>query len=96
MRRKPLAVIKPPLVSIVFNRFCYVAKTCGGDDALRRQVELLLDSHERAKSFLETPAAPPSGATALTRNLEGTRIGPYQLGPRICTTSAIRTASTIW
>ena len=34
----------------------YLASACGGDEALRQEVETLLASHERAKSFLETPA----------------------------------------
>src|SRR5438105_3892220 len=35
----------------------YLATACGDDEALRQEVELLLTSHQRAKSFLETPAA---------------------------------------
>ena len=61
-------------------RRSFVAQTCEG--SVRRQVELLLDSHNDEKSQ-ETPASPSSSGTGLTRNLEGSRIGPYLLGARI-------------
>ena len=74
------------------TRIWYVAKACDGDELVSREVELLLSSHERAtgkstgsstpNSFLET-GTPPLAVTAGTRNLEGNRIGPYLLGPRI-------------
>jgi hypothetical protein len=35
-------------------RASYLAKACGGNEAVQQEVELLLKSHERAKSFLET------------------------------------------
>jgi hypothetical protein len=34
----------------------YLAEACGGNEALRQEVESLLASDERAKSFLESPA----------------------------------------
>ncbi len=64
-------------------RRSYIARTCGDDEPVRQQVELLLDSHERAISSRELPAASSLGATGITRNLEGNRIGPYLLGARI-------------
>src|SRR5437764_983881 len=64
-------------------RAAYLWRTCGVDDALRREVEALLDSHDRAKSFLETPATPQSTHASRTAHLEGERIGPYQLAARI-------------
>jgi eukaryotic-like serine/threonine-protein kinase len=65
-------------------RRSHVAKTCGGDDSLRQQVELLLDSHERAKSAGETqPAVSLDTTAAAPRNLEGHRIGPYQIASRL-------------
>ncbi|MCI0460853.1 MAG: protein kinase [Gemmataceae bacterium] len=58
----------------------YVAAECGGDEALRREVEDLLSHFEGIGSFLEaTPAPsatvglPPPGASS------GTEIGPYRL-----------------
>lgn len=61
-------------------RRSFVARTCEG--SVRRQVELLLDSHDDPRS-LETPAPQSSSGPGLTRNLEGCRIGPYLLGVRI-------------
>src|SRR5207253_1280982 len=52
------------------GRPAYLSRTCGGDSALRQQVEALLTSHECAKSFLETPAVPPL-TDAQTTRLEG-------------------------
>ena len=63
------------------ERAAYLDQACGGDDALRRQVESLLDAHSRAGSFLDghgvsptlalAPASPPEGPGAI--------IGPYKL-----------------
>jgi serine/threonine-protein kinase len=64
-------------------RRSYVAKSCGGDASVRQQVELLLDSHERATSSSATPAAVSFDATGITRSLEGNRIGPYLVEARI-------------
>ena len=61
-------------------RSSYIASACGDDDALRRQVEALLASHEQANSFLETP---PVLGDLLPRNLEGQQLGPYLLESRI-------------
>ena len=62
-------------------RRSYVAQACDG--SVRQQVELLLESHERASSRREVAAAPSLGDINITRNLEATRIGPYLLGARI-------------
>jgi eukaryotic-like serine/threonine-protein kinase len=64
-------------------RRSYVAQSCGGDASVRQQVELLLASHERAKSSSATPAAVSLDATTITRSLEGNHIGPYLVGARI-------------
>ena len=63
-------------------RPAYLARACDGDDALRHDAEGLLASYEQAASFLETPAMLSPDATP-ARNLEGHRIGPYQLTSRI-------------
>ena len=63
-------------------RPAYLAAACGRDEALRQEVETLLASHDQATSFLETPAV-LFDDTIVTKNLEGQRIGPYQLTSRI-------------
>ena len=64
------------------RRRAYLAEACGGNEALRQEVESLLSWHERANSLLETPAAQFKGAMD-AKSLEGQRIGPYQLASRI-------------
>ena len=61
------------------RRPAYLAEGCGGNEALRQEVELLLASNERAKSFLETPAAAQVEDAFAAKNLEGQRIGSYQI-----------------
>jgi hypothetical protein len=58
-------------------------EACGGDKALRLEAEQLLASHERATSFLETPAMLLDDIAAAARSLEGRRIGPYQVASKI-------------
>ena len=62
-------------------RAAYLAEACAGDEALQREVESLLASHDDAGEFIEAPAA-----AALTQSDEeefasavGQRIGPYQV-----------------
>jgi len=65
------------------ERPAYLAAACVGNEALRREVESLLSSDERARSFLEAPAVVRGDDTRVTRSLEGHRIGPYQIASRI-------------
>jgi len=65
------------------ERPAYLAAACDGNDALRHEVESLLSSDGRAKSFLEAPAVVLGDDTRVTRNLEGHRIGPYEIASRI-------------
>ena len=66
-------------IAVADERQAYLAAACGGDDALRSEVEDLLRHQERLGSFLE--AAPSGLATAAepTREAPGTVIGPYKL-----------------
>jgi serine/threonine protein kinase/WD40 repeat protein len=66
------------------QRAAFLAQACAGDDALRRQVEELLQAHEAPGSFLNKPAALPAVTAAFSpastlREGPGTRIGPYKL-----------------
>ena len=61
------------------RRPAYLAEACGGNEALLQEVESLMASHERARSFLETPAAPQVENAFAARRLEGRRIGVYQV-----------------
>jgi serine/threonine protein kinase len=59
------------------ERRAYLESACGGNEALRREVESLLAQEELAASFLETdePTAPRNALEASI--LAGERIGPY-------------------
>jgi predicted ATPase len=65
------------------NRRTYVAAVCGCDEALRGQLERLLEAHLRARSFLETPGAVLLGTGDPDGNLEGQRVGSYLVSARI-------------
>jgi WD40 repeat protein/serine/threonine protein kinase len=55
---------------------------CGGDAALRAEVESLLEASARAGGFLEFPAPPPLLAATVDEPIRegpGTVIGPYKL-----------------
>src|SRR5215212_3682534 len=69
-------------------RRAHVAAACGGDEALRHEVDQLLRHHDEAGAFLDPPAGPTptadlsgSRTTAALPASEsaGTRIGPYKL-----------------
>ncbi len=64
------------------QRAAHLDRACGGDEALRREVEELLQAHSQAGGFLpENPAAPP----AVPSSMEGVgdRIGRYKLLQKI-------------
>jgi len=65
------------------ERGAYLALACGGNEAQRKQVEGMIESHGRAPGFLDTPAAALLDETMAVRSLAGQRIGPYQLSSRI-------------
>src|SRR5258708_36470810 len=61
------------------ERSAYLESACGGDEALRREVESLLDREELAANFLESgeraaPAKAVEGSVPA-----GEQIGPYLL-----------------
>ena len=74
-------------------RAAFLDEACGGDTALRRQVEALLSEQEHLGSFLEAPALGPADTAAWPTPAEGPdtvawpaadehpdgQIGPYQL-----------------
>ncbi|HET9269334.1 MAG TPA: hypothetical protein VFO31_14265, partial [Vicinamibacterales bacterium] len=48
-------------------RPAYLAAACGSDTSLRHEVEALLESHDCAETFLETPAAGLCDGTLFVR-----------------------------
>jgi len=63
------------------DRQVYLSETCAGNEALRQEVESLLASDERAKSFLKSPAVVRDDGTRVT-SLEGQRSGPFRVKER--------------
>jgi Tol biopolymer transport system component len=49
------------------ERVGFLTEACGNDEALRRELESLLEHHARAGDFIETPAADGRLATAVRR-----------------------------
>ena len=45
----------------------FLEQACAGDDSLRKEVQSLIDSHEHAGSFIETPAADLALAALIAR-----------------------------
>src|SRR5436189_875181 len=66
----------------------FLDTACEGDDVLRRNVEALLASHQRADSFIETPVAGLAASIVENRQadlLVGRTIGHYKISKRIGT-----------
>ena len=59
----------------------YLAEACGGNDALRAEVESLLLWDQSAKTFLESPAVLPGDAARheATLMMSGQRLGVYEV-----------------
>ena len=62
------------------ERAAFLDQACGGNDELRRSVELLLRAHDKAGGFLaESPAAAGVTVDRPVGEGPGTVIGPYKL-----------------
>src|SRR5262249_54505229 len=61
----------------------YVRDACGNDDGMRREVESLLSSYDRAADFIETPALEadpaPTEEVAPPSSVIGRRLGAYKI-----------------
>ncbi len=68
------------------KRNAYLEKACGGDAALKQEVEKLLHSDERAQSFIEIPAV-QAVAESLSKDKlsSGQSLGPYKIVSEIGT-----------
>jgi serine/threonine protein kinase len=68
-------------ISLVSERQAYVAAECGDDEALRREVEALLEHHQGVGSILEAaaPGLPIVTVDEPITERPGTVIGPYKL-----------------
>jgi serine/threonine-protein kinase len=68
------------------ERGAYLARACGGDEALRREVESLLARQASTEGFLEDPALAAAGLMVSETGgsmLTGRRFGAYEVHARI-------------
>jgi serine/threonine protein kinase len=61
------------------ERAAFLAQVCGGNDELRRNVEMLLKAHVKAGDFLEQAPRPGATVDQPISERPGTVIGPYKL-----------------
>src|SRR5437879_3307524 len=64
------------------SRSAFLDEACGGDESLRREVQMLLESHEQAENFIAAPAlevAARALAEAGTRSRAGQRLGSFEI-----------------
>ena len=81
--RRVRAIFEEALLLPAAERADYLARMCGDDAAIRRQVEGLLSSHDRGGDFLEQPAADLFARELAGAALDGHRLGPYEVESRI-------------
>jgi tetratricopeptide (TPR) repeat protein len=61
------------------NWDAFLTDACGTDAALRRQVEVVLRAHQRAESFLESPASVVLDVSRLGDEGAAAAVGPYRI-----------------
>ena len=61
------------------QRAAFLEQACGGDDALRREVESLLAQDPTREGILDRPAASLLDDSTVTTLAAGARLGPYQI-----------------
>ncbi len=71
-----LQALKRPAVA---ERDAFLKDACGEDEALRQQVDILIEAHEQAGSFLETGVLIAPTLDPPLSEGPGTVIGPYKL-----------------
>jgi tetratricopeptide (TPR) repeat protein len=74
------ALFHQALALPVAERAVFVNSACGGDDALRQRLEVLLQAHANPGSFLQSPAVT---VDAPSMEAPGMVIGPYRLMEQI-------------
>src|SRR5512140_349112 len=69
------------------QRSAYVQQACGGDSELRRRIDLLLQSNDRAAEFLQPAGSAGEGPTRVVAEpateKAGDFIGPYKIREKL-------------
>jgi len=66
------------------ERTAFLHEACAGDIELRSEVEALIDSHDRAGAFIESPAYEVmAGSLTVNDLVAGQSVGPYQIISRL-------------
>src|SRR6266498_3335942 len=68
------------------ERSAFLAEVCNGDESLRKEIETLLASYEKAESLFENPAAPDLAKVLKQSPAElpaGQVLGPYQIKSKL-------------
>jgi serine/threonine protein kinase/cephalosporin-C deacetylase-like acetyl esterase len=66
------------------ERAAFLAEACGGDEALHRELQSMLEALEKADGFMELPAlehAARLAGQAGSQLLAGRELGPFRIGP---------------
>jgi len=66
------------------ERAAFLAEACAGDEALRRELQFMLQAPEKAGGFMELPAlehAARQAGQAGSQLLAGHQLGPFRIGP---------------
>lgn len=79
--------IKPLLQSALERdpgeRSAFLAVECAGDEALRKDLESLIGSHEQAGEFIESPAFEVMAGSLADDQVVGRSLGPYAISARL-------------
>jgi len=79
--------IKPLLQSALERdpdeRAAFLVAECAGDEALRKEVQSLIISHEQADKFIESPAVEVMAGSLGNDQVVGRNLGPYVISARL-------------
>ena len=78
-RQRAMEVFEAALEKPAGERDAFIDAACGGDAALRAEVESLLQADAAAAGFLEPPSAPAPPPADTADPLVGTKIGRYHI-----------------
>ena len=74
-------LLEAALGRVANERAAFLDQACTGDEELRSKLDALLAAHDRAESFIETPAleATAKALADRARTLVGSKLGHFQI-----------------